>query len=199
MEFNNTCVVCHGRGIRLDGMRCGVCEGRGYIRPVGNLTFVKMVFSLAGLIAVCGLCGYFAVFRDLYHSARPTGGAVATPSTAPRRFQDFYDDLVRAGRTGDIDHLVSKLDTSLYRIWTPEQCAASVRGRDLNQELPEGRLTTFSELKPYNYNITDETGTTYATTLDHAYDVTVELSSGGESDVTFGEADGALTWFTPCD
>jgi hypothetical protein len=79
MEFNNTCVVCHGAGTRRNGMRCGVCDGHGYIRPVSNFTFVKMLFCLAGLIAICGVCGYYVLGGDPIKGGGPATGAVATP------------------------------------------------------------------------------------------------------------------------
>ena len=136
MTFDNRCVVCHGSGRRnlYGGVseRCGVCDGNGYIRPVGTFTFLKMLFYLAGLIALCGLCGYYL----LGGNSRPHAQPAAPASAAPPRFQDFYDALVQDRQSHDVDDLASKLDPGLYQVWTPAQCTASLHGTDLDQDLP---------------------------------------------------------------
>jgi hypothetical protein len=106
MGYDNRCTICRGVGSRFSGGvrdRCSVCEGRGYIQPVSTFTFIKMLYYLAGLIAICGLCGYCALgrgerWRGPHADSMP--GAAGPPvgrgyvTVAPERFQRRYDVIV---------------------------------------------------------------------------------------------------------
>jgi hypothetical protein len=112
--------------------RCGVCDGHGYIQPISTFSFLKILYYVFGLLALCAVCRYFALPHLNTWWANRTGQNVQGNSGA---VGDYGDD---APEPGEVDlrslHRGECFDTGRVVIWVMRMsCADDHDGEVLGQ------------------------------------------------------------------
>lgn len=139
----------------------------------------------------------------------PSFGHPEPTNTATGRLQSFYDEMSAVennfGYNTDTSHLVDtplvrRLDPSVFRLWTPHQCALSI-GNNMGSNFPNrGKITSVDGPRPYAFTLTDSiTNNSSYITMTAGYVIKVRTYSGDKISILLRQNNGALTWFTTCD